>query len=299
MRSILMPVRELLSTSREQRLERLRALPLVGMGLRWAHRTVEVAMIDRSMGLAAQFIASLIPLLLVISTFAPSRKDPEFWNALARWLGLRGASASTLKQLIGTGGDLQVDTTGLEVLILIISALSFIRALQRAYEQVWELKPLSLKNTPRQMVWLLVFVVTLWIVYQIRRFSFQIAVISPLLVTCYVLTAVLFWWLTPYLLLGGRIGFRSLLPGAVTTCVALGVYGLVSITYMPGRINASAQHFGPLGLIFIILSWYFILFCILVGGAAIGPTLLEEDNALARFLQGGDGARRAIGTTTR
>jgi membrane protein len=283
-----MQVRELVSAPKEQRLERLRALPLVGLGLRWARRTVQIAMIDRGMGLAAQFVASLIPLILVIAALAPARKNPDFWNAVARWLGLRGASAHTIQQLIGTGGQLQVDTTWLGAVILVVSALSFIRALQRAFEQVWELKPLSLKNTPREMVWLGFLLVTLWIGYQIRRVSLQTVPVGPLLIACYVLAGVLFWWVTPYLLMGGRIGLRLLLPGAVLTCLAVDVYGLASIVYMPGRINASVHQYGPLGLIFIILSWYFILFCIVIGGAAIGPTLLEEDNALARFMRGTD-----------
>jgi membrane protein len=283
-----MQMRDRLSASQEQRLNRLRALPLVGLGLRWARRTVQVAMIDRSMGLAAQFVASLIPLLIVIAALAPSRKSSGFWNGLARWLGLRGASVRTIQELIGTGGQLNVDTTWFGVVILVISAFSFIRALQRAYEQVWELKPLSIKNMPRQMLWLTAFIAVLLIGYLIRLVSLPFVPITLLLTALFILIGLGFWWLTPYLLLGGRIGLRRLLPGAVISWAALVVYARASDLYMPGRINASVHQFGPLGLIFIILSWYFILFCIVVAGAAIGPVLLEEDNALARYMRGED-----------
>jgi membrane protein len=283
-----MKMRDRLSASQEQRLNRLHALPLVGLGLRWARRTVEVAMIDRSMGLAAQFVASLIPLLIVLAALAPYRKTSDFWNALARWLGLHGAEVKTIQELIGAGGQLNVDTTRFGVVILVISAFSFIRALQRAYEQVWELSPLSIKNMPRQMLWLTAFLAVLLIGYLIRLVSLPFVPIPLLLAAVFILIGLGFWWLTPYLLLGGRISLRRLLPGAVISWAALVVYARASALYMPGRIDASVHQFGPLGLIFIILSWYFILFCILVAGAAIGPVLLEEDNALARYMRGED-----------
>jgi uncharacterized BrkB/YihY/UPF0761 family membrane protein len=56
--------------------------------------------------------------------------------------------------------------------------------------------------------------------------------------------------------------------------------------YMPARIETSANQFGPLGLIFIMLSWYFILFCIIIAGAALGPVLLESDNPVGRWMRG-------------
>jgi membrane protein len=178
----------------------------------------------------------------------------------------------------------------------VISAFSFIRALQRAYEQVWGLKPLSFKNAPRQLIWLIAFLMVLWIGYQVRRLSLDIAVVTPGLAVLLLLMQVAFWWVTAYLLLGGRVGWRQLLPGAVLSCVAVSVYGLVSSIYLPGRISESAHQYGPIGLIFIILSWYFVLFCIVVAGAAIGPVLLEEDNALARFMRGPRSGMSVLGS---
>jgi hypothetical protein len=52
-----------------------------------------------------------------------------------------------------------------------------------------------------------------------------------------------------------------------------------------GQLNADTRWFG---VVILILSWYSILFCLVVAGAAIGPVLLEEDNALARYMRGED-----------
>jgi membrane protein len=276
------------STLKGERLERLRTLPFVGLVLRWLRKTTQVAMMDRGMALAAQFVASLIPLLIVLATVAPEKTSSTFWNSLARWLGLRGAEANTVKQLIGVGGQVNVDTSWFGAFILIISAFSFIRALQRAYEQVWELKPLSFKNFPRQFLWLATFLSILFMGYLFRLLAFHFLPVTVTLVVVFIVVGLGFWWLTPYLLLGGRVSLRRLLPGAVVSGIAVVAYMGSSPVYMPGRIEASAHQFGPLGLIFIILSWYFILFCILIAGAALGPVLLEVDNPLSRYMRGAD-----------
>jgi membrane protein len=272
----------------QQRIEKLSAIPVVGFGVRWLHRTLDSEVFDRSMGLAAQFLASLIPLLIVIAVLAPVRTDSYFWTALGRWLGLRGASQQTIQELVGRGGKLTVDTSWISLVILIISAFSFIRALQRAFERIWQLEPLSFKNAPRQMAWLITLLGCLWIGYLMRSLSISLrgAPATPLLAAAYLLIDLAFWWLTPFLLLGGRISLRQLLPGSVVSWAALAVFFRISTLYMPGRINASATQYGPIGLIFVILSWYFILFCIAVGGSSLGPVLVNEDNAIARYMRG-------------
>lgn len=269
------------STQRQQLAEQ----PLLDLGLRWVHRALEVEIVDRGMALAAQFLASLIPLLIVAAAVVPFRDDPSFWRALAVWLGLQGASKQTLLQLIGTGGRLTADTSWIAMVILVISGFSFTRALQRAYERVWELGPLGFKNSPRQAIWLGALAAFLSFGVLVRSLTSLVAFMTPLFLVIYVLVGVGMWSLTPYLLLGGRVSLPELVPGAIVSWVALVVFAAASALYMPGRINASAHQFGPIGLIFVILSWYFIMFCIVVAGAALGPVLLESDNVVSRIVR--------------
>ena len=39
------------------------------------------------------------------------------------------------------------------VFFLLIAVLSFTRAMQRLFEQTWELKPLSVRNTVNGLIW--------------------------------------------------------------------------------------------------------------------------------------------------
>lgn len=273
-----------LFATKQQRLDRLAARPLVSLTSRWVRHALALEIIDRSMSLAAQLVASLIPLLIVIAAGLPFQRNASYWNAVARWLGLRGASRETLHQLIGRGGHFTTDTTWFGIVVLVISAFSFTRALERTYERAWGLEPLGFKNSPRQTIWLAALVAFLFIGYLLRLLALQFLLLSPLFVVVYIVVGVALWVATPYLLLGGRVPWRQLVPGAIVSWAALVVFFAVSALYMPSRIAASSNQFGPIGLIFVILSWYFILFCLVVAGAALGPVLQEKDMAGSRFV---------------
>ena len=49
--------------------------------------------------------------------------------------------------------------TALGIVLLIVSALSFTRGMQRLYEGVFELAKLGMRNTPRALLWLTVVTV--------------------------------------------------------------------------------------------------------------------------------------------
>jgi membrane protein len=90
------------------------------------------------------------------------------------------------------------------------------------------------------------------------------------------------WW-TQHLLLGGRVGWRPLLPGAVTMTLglyALRVYGTLSLS---SSISGNYERYGPIGIVFTLLSW-FIGFCVvMLGGAVVGAELWDaRQRRLAR-----------------
>src|SRR5260370_40954398 len=67
--------------------------------------------------------------------------------------------------------------------------------------------------------------------------------------------AFLFWWWTPHLLLGGRIGWGALLPSAALTGRVLGTLLWISPLLMPGIGASSEYKFGPLGTGFVGMGW--------------------------------------------
>src|SRR5438045_619742 len=65
------------------------------------------------------------------------------------------------------------------------------------------------------------------------------------------------WTVTPYLLLGGRLTWRTLIPGGLLASVGMTILAIGSLIWLPHSITASAEQFGAMGVAFSILSWLF------------------------------------------
>ena len=90
------------------------------------------------------------------------------------------------------------------------------------------------------------------------------------------LSAVLFFWWSQRTLLGGRIAWSALLPGAVAT--ALGLFGLRAfsrLVFSP-LIASSAVTYGPFGTVLVVQSWLVGVGVVVFGGALAGRLLHEE-----------------------
>ena len=88
---------------------------------------------------------------------------------------------------------------------------------------------------------------------ELFRFLSQIAVVS---VT---------WWVTCWLLLFGRVGWRRLILGSILTGVLEVAYSRASGLVMPKYVEVNADQFGTLGIILAISSWLIGFAGILVG----------------------------------
>ncbi|MGW1749301.1 hypothetical protein ACWCRD_27570 [Streptomyces sp. NPDC002092] len=84
------------------------------------------------------------------------------------------------------------------------------------------------------------------------------------------LSAALLWWWSQHLLLGGRIGWRSLLPGAPLAGTGTVVLSWAAGLFVPKAMERSLEEFGPLGPVFTFLSWLIAVFLVAVSGLALG-----------------------------
>ena len=82
------------------------------------------------------------------------------------------------------------------------------------------------------------------------------------------------WW-TQHLLLGGRVGWRPLLAGAIT--MAVGLYALrtgAQLSLSPS-ISDNYDRYGPIGIVFVLMSWFIGFGVVMLGGAVVGAELWE------------------------
>src|SRR4051812_938939 len=103
----------------------------------YLERLAEVEFVDRSVALASQAFVALIPLLLVSSSLLPRSERRSFADSVVRRFELHGSSASEVRQVFAQPAEVRNTLSVVGVLVLVVSALSFCRALQRLYERAW------------------------------------------------------------------------------------------------------------------------------------------------------------------
>ncbi|MER5184856.1 ribonuclease BN [Streptomyces sp. NPDC002896] len=254
-------------SSRFGRLHRVISRSPVGRGWR---RSRELELLSRSLGFAALGLLTLVPLLIIVSS-----ADPEHGRGFAQWLG-EGLGVSTtsrrqVEQLFTRPGQALRTTTAFGIAALAVFGLTFGAAVQTGYEKVWDLPSARWWARWRHVVWLGVLTGYLFVsaTTTLRHEPLAGGAAASL-------SAVLFLWWSQRLLLGGRIRWRALLPGAVTIVVGLlGLRVFSRLVFSP-LIASNAVTYGPVGTVLVIQSWLVGVGVVVFGGALIGRLLCEE-----------------------
>jgi membrane protein len=226
--------------------------------------------IDRSMGLAAQAFTAIFPLIIVLSGLLQGSHGDSFGAVLAQKFDLTGDAADAARRAFPETGDLTQSVTFFSVLILLISALSFARALQRLYEKVWDLEPRGMRDTPYGLAWLAGVCVYVSLHPLLHDVLPQWAHLPAS-----VAGGVVVWLGTPWLVLARRVYWRRLLPQAILTSFGMGVLLLGSEIYLPRATASAASQFGTIGFAFTLVSWLFGAAIVVAGTAALGRCVVD------------------------
>ncbi|MGW3407697.1 ribonuclease BN [Streptomyces sp. NPDC000888] len=240
-------------------------------------RSREIELGPRSLGFAALGFLTLVPLLIVVSA-----ADPAQGRGFAQWLGdglgVSGAAKDEIARLFSRPGQVLQTTTAFGLAALAVFGLTFGAAVQTGYEKVWELPPARWYARWRQVLWLGVLVGSLYLTATTTLWRH-----SPAGALGATLSAVLFFWWSQRMLLGRRIAWSALLPGAVATVLGLlGLRVFSRLVFSP-LIASSAVTYGPFGTVLVIQSWLVGVGVVVYGGALVGRLLNEE---LPRVAQG-------------
>jgi membrane protein len=236
----------------------------------WLERLAAVQVIDRGIGLGAQAFSALIPLVIVYSSVVPLSDAHSFGDRIVERLKLSGTAAATVREAVAPPSTVAHSITVLGYVLVLASALSFARALQRVYELSYELPGVGIRGTHWHLLWLALIPIYI----SLRPLVAGVAggwwrVAGSLLLAG---TA---WLTTPYVLLGRRIAWRRLLPGAVLAALSMTVLGGASLIYLPHSVSTSADRFGAIGVAFALLSWLVLAGFVIIGAATAGAVALE------------------------
>lgn len=245
---------------------------VVDFGESSLRRFLEVEGTLQATVLAAQAFTSLIPFTVVASALLPGEGDTA--ERIVDRFDLEGSAARSVEQLFGDAGQVESAVTWVSVIILILSALSFTRALQRMYQRSYGTAARNWREEWRGLVWLAGFAAFLIVSSPLKSALSDVGgAVFALLVST--VTGFAIWLWTPYILLGS-IEWRRLAPGAVISAVLGALLALASGIYVPVVMTWSADRYGLIGVAFSIQSWLLAAAFVVVVGAVIGAVASEK-----------------------
>lgn len=237
--------------------------------------------LDRSMVIASQAFTTLIPLMIVCSTFLPLNDPDAVSEAVVDRMGLTGEAATSVEQVFGNADPGSVGV--LSVILLLYSGFSFARRMQRMFLQIWQIPvQRGVRVSLDAALGLVVLLLEIALISALRTVvsALSLPVNWGLLLPIPIAASMVLWTSIPWLLLGRRTEWRRLLPGGLLTGVGVTLYGAATSLYMPRLIEVYSDRYGLFGVTIALVSW---LLCISVIVVAATVVAAELDRAPERW----------------
>ena len=249
--------------------------------LRVVNRFQKVAGFDRAIALASGALTAIIPLAIVTSAIATHLGGRSTADRIIGRYDLTGGGAEAVRDIFSPpkGGDTSLGVVGM--FLLLVAVLSFTRGVQRMFEQTWELKPLSVRNTANCLLWIAGLVAYAGLTGLLHGLlgKSELELTATLLTAP--LTAVFLYW-SGRVLSAGRIPKPQLVPFAVLGAVLLAIYSVGAVVYLPHLFSSYASRYGVIGAVFAMISSLFCIMVVLVASAAAGREVADELDRIRR-----------------
>ena len=255
---------------------------------RTSERMIVIGGYDRALALSAQAFVALVPMFLVVAALLPDGTRGPGGTALVGRLGLSGDAAASVSALLQRPPDAVGAATVLGAVLLVVSVLGFTRSLQRTYLAAWALPTAGVRGYLHGLVAAAALVAECTVLAISGPLLVLLVPWPPLGLVVHAAVATLLWWPVQRLLLGGRVGWRRLLPGALVTGIGQAVVLVVSGIYLPLAVTHQADRYGLFGVAVALLSWLLLMGLLLVFSAVLGAELAGEEPDPPRAAGGGE-----------
>ncbi|MER6570993.1 YhjD/YihY/BrkB family envelope integrity protein [Streptomyces sp. NPDC001093] len=247
-----------------------------------ADRMVSVNIFDSGTRIAAQSFLTAVPLLFVVAAYAPAAVRRELVASVTAVFGLTGAARAQLEQVLQpTSDDLKQTTGVVGVLMVLLSATAVSRAMQRLCKRAWEIPRTGTRIAAwRWLAWLVLWIGVLVLQGPLRD-GFGAGAWLGIPLTW--VSQVGLWWWTQHLLLGGKVGWKPLLPGALITATVLTTLAVTARVYMPRALDRALASYGSVGSVFVLLSWLIVVCVATAVAVSVGAVLAQEPFLAARL----------------
>ena len=249
--------------------------------LRVVNRFQKVAGFDRSIALASSALTATIPLAIIASAISTKLGGKGTADRIIDRYDLTGGGAEAVKDIFSPASGTSTSLGLIGFLFLLVAVLSFTRAVQRLFEQTWELTPLSVRNTFNGLLWIAGLTAYLALSGVLHAaFGRSRLELTATLLDVPVSAVFLVW--SGWVLSAKRIGRDALTPFAVIGSVALAVYSVGAVVYIPHLFSTYSTRYGVIGAVFAMISALFCVMVVVVASAAAGREIRDELDRIRR-----------------
>jgi membrane protein len=219
-------------------------------GRYWSHLTAADFM-NSSLAFAALAVVCAFPFLAVVSAAVGTG---GVRRVIITRMGLDAKASNAVDGLISSGHEVST-LTALSVVLLLVGALGMASTLQSWYQKIYDQPPVKagLRSIGYQALGLVAFsayiTASVYVLHALRH-------VSPVLTFSLTLVfSTLFWWVSAYFLLYGRLGWRQVLPAGVATGLCITGLGVFSSLLFSDQIVEGEASYGPAGVVLGITSY--------------------------------------------
>jgi uncharacterized BrkB/YihY/UPF0761 family membrane protein len=249
--------------------------------LRVVNRFQKIAGFDRSIALASGALTAMIPLTILASALSSELGGKSTADRIIDRYDLTGGGAEAVTDLFSPASNTSTTIGIVGVFFLIVAVLSFSRAVQRLFEQTWELSPLSVRNSFNGLLWiggLTLYIALSGVIHGVLgRSDLDL---TAALIALPLSAAFLAW--SGSVLSAKRIARRDLVPFGILGAALLAVYSVGAAVYVPHLFSTYATRYGVIGAVFALISALFCVMLVVVGSAAAGREIRDELERISR-----------------
>jgi membrane protein len=239
-------------------------------------RFVQADLANQAVILAALALSLLLPVLVTLAALVPLGAAESLPAVVGARLGLSPRAVADLQELFPSREAVRGSSTVFGGLFTLLSAYAWPTALQRGYEIAWGLSSLGWRGLWRPLAWLVAFVAAGALLLALPRSGLQDPWRTVLLLVLWTPVVFLWSWWTQHFLLRGAVAWRLLVPGAVAMTVGLLALRAFAAVWLSTAIISNYARYGPLGIVFMLLTWLIALSFVMLGGPVLGAALNER-----------------------
>jgi membrane protein len=240
-------------------------------------RFVQADLTNQALILAALGFSLLVPVLVTLAALLPLGSADSLPAGVAARLGLSSDAVQALQKLFPTREAVRGASTVLGTLFTLLSAYAWPTALQRGYEIAWGVPSKGWRGLWRPLLWLTAFVSVGTVVIALPPTQVLAEPWRTLLLLLLGTPIVFGWsWWSQHFLLRGAVSWRLLLPGAIAMTVGLLALRGAAALFVSAAITSNYERYGPLGIVFMLLSWLVAFSVVMLGGPVLGAARHEH-----------------------